>query len=82
MTNILTEMIATVKSPAILLLKVKISFIKEINDHQEQFKHFWFRFSCIYGGQGEIAQQVQQPRFFDAPVKKYPQVKERLSKTK
>jgi len=40
MTNILTEMIATVKSPAILLLKVKISFIKEINDHQEQFKHF------------------------------------------
>jgi len=33
MTNILTVMIATVKSPAILLLKVKINLIKEFNDN-------------------------------------------------
>jgi len=54
MTNILTVMIATVESPAIVLLKVKMSIIKEFHD-ENNFNIFRLRFSCKYGDQVKLA---------------------------
>ena len=50
MTNILTVMIATVKSPAILLSKVKITLIKEFNDKNDIFLDLDFHVSMEIRG--------------------------------